>query len=116
MGQTLVTLTIHGPLGSTEVEALADTGSTFTKVPRSAIDKIGVEASYESAVLLGDGRTVTRALALADIEIERVRRPVLVSIAGEDEQPLVGYTTMEALGFKVNLVTHSLEPTPAIEY
>ena len=116
MGQTIVTLTMHGPLGSTEVEALADTGSTFTMVPRSALDKIGVEASYESAVVLGDGRTVTRALALAEIEIERVRRPVLVSIAGEEAQPLAGYTTMETLGFKVNPVTHSLEPAPPIEY
>ena len=116
MGQTLVTLTIHGPLGSTEVEALADTGSTFTKVPRSAIDEIGAEASYESAIVLGDGRTVTRALALAEIEIEHVRRPVLVSITGEDGQPLVGYTTLGTLGFKVNPVTHSLEPAPPIEY
>ena len=112
----MVNLRIHGLLGSADVEALADTGATFTRVPRSAIDRIGADAAYESAVELADGRTVTRRLALADVEINGVRRPVLVSVGGEGERPLVGYTTLETLGFKVNPVTHALEPTPAIEY
>ena len=115
MGQTLV-LRIYGPLGSDEVEALADTGATFTKVPRSVAQRTGIQAGYEAAVQLGDGRTITRNLALAEVELEGVRRPVLVAISENGEQPLVGYTTLEALGFKVNTVTHALESTPAIEY
>ena len=116
MGQTLVNLRIHGPFGSADIEALADTGATFTKVPRSSMEKIGAEAAYETAVALGDGRTVTRHLALAEVEIHGVRRPVLVAIGDDGEHPLVGYTTLGILGFKVNPVTHALEPTPAIEY
>ena len=65
---------------------------------------------------MGDGRTITRRLALAEVEIHGVRRPVLVSVGEDGEHPLVGYTTLESLGFKVNPVTHALEPTPAIEY
>ncbi len=116
MGQTLVQLRIHGPGGSANIEALADTGATFTKIPRSAIEQIGVETGYETEIELGDGRTVTRRLALAEVEIEGVRRPVLVSVGENGERSLVGYTTLESLGFKVNPVTHALEPTPAIEY
>ena len=41
---------------------------------------------------------------------------VLVASGGDEEQPLIGYTTLETLGFKVNTVTHEPEPTPAIEY
>ena len=116
MGQTLVNMRVYGPLGSSELEALADTGATFTKLPRSAIEKIGAESAYETAIELGDGRTITRNLALAEVEIHGVRRPVLVSVGEDGERPLVGYTTLESLGFKVNPVTHALEPTPAIEY
>ena len=61
------------------------------------------------------GGTITRRLALADVEIDGVRRPVLVSVGGDKDRPLLGYTTLEALGFKVNPVTHALGPTRAIE-
>ena len=116
MGQTNVTITIHGPLGSTQLDTPADTAATFTKIPRSAAPKLGLEDTYETAVELGDGRTITRSLALADLQIDDVRRPVLVTIAEDGEKPLLGYTALEALGFKVNPVTHRLEKTTAIEY
>ena len=51
----------------------------------------------------------------SDVEIDGVRRPVLVSVGGDQDRPLLGYTTLEAPGFKVNPVTHALEPTRAIE-
>ena len=86
------------------------------KVPRSTIVAVGIEPQYESDIRLGDGRTVTRSLALAEVEDQGVRRPVLVAIGANGEQPLIGCTTLEALDFKVSSVTHSLEPTPAIEY
>ena len=116
MGQTHVDISIHGDSRSVVVSALADTAATFTKVPRVVLDELGLETEYEVDVEIGDGRTIRRRLALADVEISGVRRPVLVSAGGNGEQPLVGYTTLETLGFKVNTVAHKLEPTPAIEY
>ena len=79
-------------------------------------DELGLETAYETAVEIGDGRTIWRRLAPAEVEIAGVRRLVLVASGGDGEQPLVGYTTLETLGFEVNTVTHELEPTPAIEY
>ncbi len=116
MGQTHVDISIHGESGSVVVTALADTAATFTKVPRVVFDEVGLEAAYEAEIEIGDGRTIRRQLALADVEIDGVCRPVLVSVGGDGEQPLVGYTTLETLGFKVNTVAHRLEPTPSIEY
>ena len=116
MGQTHVDMSIHGSSGSVVVTALADTADTFTKVPRWVFDEAGLVAAYEAEVEIGDGRTIRRELALADVEIAGVRRPVLVSAGGDGERPLVGYTTLETLGFKVNTVAHTLEPTPPIEY
>jgi predicted aspartyl protease len=116
MGQTHVDIRIHGSFGSVVVSALADTAATFTKVPRSVFDEAGLVARYEAEVEIGDGRTIRRELALADVEIAGVRRPVLVSAGADGERPLVGYTTLETLGFKVNTVAHRLEATPPIEY
>ena len=116
MGETIVTMTVHGPRGSRQVDGIADTAATFTKIPRETAEAIGLEAGFETEVELGDGRTVTRQLVLAEVEIEDVRRPVLVALADDGEQPLVGYTTLEALGFKVDTVKHALERRSAIEY
>jgi len=58
---------------------------------------------------------LTRGLALGEVEIEGVKRPVLVAIGGDEEAPIIGYTTLENLGFKVNQITRRLERTPAIE-
>ena len=112
----IVAMTIHGPEGSRQVDGLADTAVTFTKIPGTLAASLGLEARFETPVELGDGRTITRRLALAEVEIEDVRRPVLVALADDGEQTLVGYTTLEALGFKVDTVKHVLERTKAIEY
>ncbi len=119
MGETTVLLKVYGSAGSAEIETLVDTGATFTKIPRSVADQVGLEVKYETSVELGDGTIITRQLALAEVEVEEVRMPVLVAISAISdgtETPLLGLTTLEILGFKVNPVTRPLEKTPAIEY
>jgi predicted aspartyl protease len=98
-----------------ELEGLVDTGATFTKIPRSVASEIGLQVKYKVEVKLGDRRTVTRGLALGEVEMESVKRPVLVAIGGDEEMPIIGYTALEVLGFKVSPVTGVLERTPAIE-
>ena len=116
MGQTIFIVKIHGPNGTAEVEALVDTRATFTKLPPSAIEQTGVQPSYETDVELADGRTVTPYLAPAEVEINGVRRIAIVAIGEEREHALIGLTTLGTLGFKVNPVTESIEPTLPIEY
>jgi len=117
MGETRARFRVYGPNGkSVELEAIVDTAATFTKVPRSTAMELGLKAGYEADVELGDGRILKRKLALAEVEIEGVRRPVLVAVGGEGERALLGYTTLEVLDFKVNPVTGKLERTVAIEY
>lgn len=116
MERTHVDIRIHSEPRSVVIPALADTAATFTKVPDRVFDEFGLETSYETAVEVGDGRIVWRRLAPAEVEIDGVGRLVLVASGGDEEQPLIGCTTLETLGFEVNTVTHKPEPTPAIEY
>jgi len=116
MGETRIHFKIYGANDqAVELEAVVDTGATFSKIPESVVTRLGLEAKYETEVELGDGRVIKRKLTLADMEIEEVRRPVLVAI-GEEEKPLIGYTTLELLGFKVNPITRKLEKAMPIEY
>jgi predicted aspartyl protease len=115
MGETRVKFRVYSGEQYTELEGLVDTGATFTKIPRSAASKIGLHTKYEAEVMLGDGRTMKRGLAPAEVEIEGVKSPILIAIGGDEEMPIIGYTTIEVLGFKVNSVTGKLERTPAIE-
>lgn len=116
MGETRIQFRVYGSKGkAADLEAVVDTGATFSKIPESIAVGIGLEAEYETEVELGDGRVIGRKLTLAEMEIEGVRRPVLVAI-GEEEKPLIGYTTMELLGFKVNPLTGKLERAMPIEY
>jgi len=116
MGETRARLRVYGKDGKTqELVALVDTGAMFTKIPKALALSLGLVPEYEAEVELSDGKRIKRALALAEVEIEGVRRPVLVAL-GEEEAPLIGYTTLEVLGFKVNPVTGKLERTVAIEY
>ena len=109
MGETQINFRIYGINDQTaDLKAVVDTGATFSKIPESIAARLGLEAKYETDVELGDGRIIRRKLALLEMEIEEVRRPVLIAI-GEEEKPLIGYTTLELLGFKVNPITGKLE-------
>jgi len=115
VGETRVKFRVYSGGVFVELEGLVDTGATFTKIPMWAASKIGLQAMYKAEVMLGDGRTVTRGLAYGEVEMERIRRLVPVAIGGDEEMPVIGYTTLDILGFKVNPVTWKLERTPAIE-
>lgn len=116
MGETRISFKVYAANGQAEeLEAVVDTGATFSKVPRSLAVRLGLEGKYETEVELGDKRRIKRKLSLAEIEIEEVRRPVLVAI-GEEERPVIGYTALELLGFRVNPITGELEKAIPIEY
>lgn len=117
MGETSVKFKVYGPNGRfAELEALVDTAATFTKIPKHVVSKLGLQAKYTTEVELADKRIIRRELTLGEAEIEDVRRPVLIAIGEDEERPIIGYTTLELLGFKVNPITGKLQKTLAIEY
>jgi predicted aspartyl protease len=107
---------IYGPDGTSELEALVDTSATFTKVSRSLVSRIGVRLKREVLTQVATGEIIKRQTSALDAEIKGVRDTVPVVI-GEDHEPtVIGYTTLEILGFKINPVTGELEPTHALDY
>ena len=115
MGATYADLSLSGPSASDTLRCLVDTGATFTKIPLALGERLGLEVVREVEVELADGRVTVRQLALANAEMEGVRSPILVTLAEDADLPLIGVTTLEILGFKVDPVAERLEPRTAIE-
>jgi predicted aspartyl protease len=95
MGETQICFKVYRPNGQVaELEAIMDTGATFSKIPESVAAGLGLEAKCETDVELADGRVIRRKIT-PEIEIEEVRRPVLVAIE-EEGRPLIGYTALRS--------------------
>ena len=109
-------LTLHGPVRRETIDALVDTGATFTKISSSLAGKLCFRGRREVQVVLANGKKVTRQLGSLDVEIGSQRDTVPVTIGEDGGADVVGYTTLEILGFKVDPVTRKLEPSPPIEY
>ena len=84
------------------VEALVDTGATFTILPGSMLRRLGVEPQRSGSFELADGslRTYSVAETYLQVEGEEVHCPV---VFGDDGmQPILGAVTLEILGFAVD--------------
>ena len=115
MGDTYARLTLYGPMGREAIDAIVDTGATFTKISSSLAGKLGLRGRREVEVVLANGERVRRQLGSLEIEIGSQRDVVPVTIGEDGGADVVGYTTLEILGFKVDPVTRKLESSPPIE-
>ena len=115
MGETFVRFKIWGGDGrAAEVEAPADTGATFSKIPERLAEELRLEIVDQVEVEIGDRKAV-RKLARAEAELEGIKRTIYLTIGKEGERPLLGYTALEVFGFKVNPLTGRLERALPVE-
>ena len=78
-----------------EVEALVDTGSTFSRMPASLLEQLGHVKAGREPFRLGDGRIVEYDLAEVPFRItDRVRTTTCMWDEAE-AQPLLGAVTLE---------------------
>ena len=99
-----------------DIEATVDTGASFTTLPSSLLQELGVQATGKRGFLLADGRRVEMDFgqAWATIDGESV---VTIVVFGEDEAPpLLGAYTLEGLALAVDPEAQRLVPTSMILY
>lgn len=66
------------------VNALVDTGATYTWIPRDVLTSIGVQAIEEWPFILADGREVAYPVAWIQLTLEGRTQPTIV-VFGEPE-------------------------------
>lgn len=87
-----------------------DTGATDTAIPfKIAQDlQVEVEAQNVEADTMKGVMLVDQGNAIVEVEGRRRRVPIM--IVKDEVQPVIGLTTLEALGLRVNPITRQLEP------
>ncbi len=110
MGETVTEVRLAGPKGSLSLHAIVDTGATNTVIDEKLAQELGIEATRADQVMLADGSIDKVGVGSVEVEIEGIRQVVPVNIYKGN---LIGLTTLEAVGLKVNSVTQKLEKVPS---
>ena len=112
MGTFNVDLRIGNPdLASWEtVNALVDTGATFSMAPASLLYRLGVEPAETVEFELAGGETVEYGTGWAAFSAAGRNGRARI-IFGPDGEYLMGATTLEDLGLMVDPVNYRLIPT-----
>ena len=96
------------------LDALVDTGSTYTSLPESLLVDLGIEREETDLFELADNRVVEYAMGDIRLELENRERYVPVIFAPDDATPLVGATTLEILRLGIDPVAERLVPVIAL--
>ena len=116
MGTVVVTIGIGDPQGRRfeDVEAIVDTGSTFTAIPRATLQRLGVpvERSAQSELVDGSKAPVDIGRTMVRLEGQEFPTPVIFAEAGE--ATLLGVVTLEDALLAVDPVSGRLIRTNAL--
>jgi len=109
MGETIAEIRINGPKKSAVIRAVVDTGATNTVLSESLARELGIKPTDADEVILANGVVDKVGISSAEVELQGVKRTVPVYVYKDN---LIGLTTLEAAGFRVNPVTQELEKVP----
>ncbi len=96
------------------VQALVDTGATYTLVPRAVLQGLGVVPEERWPFTLADGRTVEYDVAQIQVRLDGRRRYTVVVFGDDGAQCLLGVVTLEELRLGVDPVNRRLIPVPGV--
>jgi len=116
MGTFKVKLEIGDPQGRRweTVEALVDTGASFSMVPRPLLERLGVTAQEKVPFQLADGRSIQCDVAQTQVRIDGRVRTTLVVFGEAGTDPLLGAYTLEGFLLAPDPVNRRLIPVPGL--
>ncbi len=91
------------------IEALVDTGATYTVVPRDVLERLGI-APQLRRFRIADGRLVELDMAVVMMRLEGQTLPTLCIFGEPGMDALLGVVTLEEFGLGVDPVNQRLVP------
>jgi predicted aspartyl protease len=91
-------------------DALVDTGSEYTWVPRAALTAAGIVPRRTQSFIVADGRRLEREIGYALVRAAGAEAPDLVVFAEPEDLVLLGVHSLEGLNLKVDPVRKELVP------
>ena len=116
MGTFFMPIEIAGPDRECfeTVDALVDTGSTYSMLPASLLRSLGVSPFDRQEFILANGERIHRDVGEVVVRIDGRVRPTFAIFANEGAHPILGAFTLEAFSVGVDTVNRRLIPIPAI--
>jgi clan AA aspartic protease len=96
------------------IEALVDTGATYTTVSAALLRRLGVTPHARDTFVLADGRHVERDIGRSFIRVSGRAEVTLLVFAEADTSPLLGAYALEGLRLTVDPVGRRLVPVPGL--
>ena len=84
------------------VEALVDTGATYTMIPRSILARLGISPVRRRTFALADGREREFDMAETRARLNGATAATIVIFGEDGVAPLLGAYTLEGLGLAVD--------------
>lgn len=116
MGHFQVSLDI-GRRGSDRfeaIEALVDTGATYTWVPREVLERLDVVPEEEWPFVLANGREVRYPVAWMDMRMGARIQPTIVVFGERGSQPILGVFALEGFRLAADPVNRRLVSVPGL--
>ena len=110
MGVFTVPMEVGDPVGGRFelVEALVDTGASYTMLPASTLRGLGVEVEEQVECELADGRTARLGLGQTFVRLDGRQVLTFVLFGDDRASPLLGAYTLEGLRLAVDPTKHRL--------
>lgn len=114
MGTFRTTILIESPerRGETRTvdNALVDTGSEYTWVPRDILESLGVRIERMQPFIVADGRTLERPLGFAIVHAGGTTAPDLIVFAEPGDMVILGAHSLEGMNLRVDALKKQLVP------
>jgi predicted aspartyl protease len=116
MGTFSVTIDAGDPQGQRfrAVEALVDTGASYTSLPSGLLRELGVAPHGQRPFLLSTGDTVVRDVGRTWVRIDGQTEMTIVVFGDDGASPLLGAVTLEEFGLGVDPIARKLIPVPGL--
>ena len=96
------------------VEALVDTGSTYTVLGSDLLETLGVQSTERRRFQLGDDSFVEYDMGEARLRLEGTEHTNPIVCGPPDVSPLIGAVTLQICGLVADSVNERLVPMPPI--
>lgn len=115
MGIFRVPIDIGDPAGQRfeTIEALVDMGASYSSLPSSLLERLGVQREDRMDFVLADGSLDQRDIGQTWVRVQGRRVITIVIFANDDAPALLGAYTMDGVRLAPDPVNRQLVPAPA---
>jgi predicted aspartyl protease len=112
LGTFTYPITLHSATGgnSEEVEALVDTGSTFSVLPATTLERLGIAPHRSVRLRLANGVVEERRIGNVTAEINGDSQSIICVFGEADSPAIIGAVTLESFLLGVDPVEQRLLP------